>query len=609
MKNRLIIFFKHALFWLFFFLVIKIEFLLFHFEKSLEIGFIDCLRVLISGIKLDISATAYIMILPAVFIIIFPLGTQKLYKLWFKYYTLFLIILISLLCIIDLELYTHWGFRLDSTPLTYINTPGEMTASIELFVLIRQLILGAIMFAFFSIIYNRFIKQENHDIKIKGWKISTVFLIILGSLIIPMRGGLGIAPINTGSAYFHTNMYANHAANNLIWNLGYSMANLSSTDPDWSFMPEDQAKFEFNAMMEDEAVTESYINGKPNVIILILESFTSKVIAPLGGIDNITPNINRLCKEGILFNNFYANSDRSDKGIVSILSGYPSQPNLSIIKFPQKTQSLPGLNLSFKDNDYYSMFYYGGDIDFANFRSYFINMNYDNIISKDDFDESYYNSKWGVHDHILLERFSNDLKTSPQPFFSVAFTLSSHEPFDVPMDRVIEGKNQEDLYLNSIHYTDKCIGEFVNRCKAEEWWNNTIIVLISDHGSRHPGNSGIYREAKYRIPMIWLGGALNKKNIVIDNFGSQSDFPPTILNQFGFNSEAYTYSKDLMKESDKAFAFFAFNSGFGYFTENASIVYDLINNSPVISDGEKPDEGIQTAKAYLQVLSQDFVSR
>ena len=361
--------------------------------------------------------------------------------------------------------------------------------------------------------------------------------------------------------------------------------------------------------MQNSTVSEKLINERPNIIIVILESFTAKIIQPLGGMKNITPNLNSLAKEGILFTKLFASGDRSDKGLLSILSGYPSQPNVSIIKFPQKTQSIPGLNKDLKSVGYESSFYYGGDINFANFRSYFVNMGYDKIISMNDFDDSVYNSKWGVHDHILLERFSHDLNIASQPFFSVVFTLSSHEPFDVPMQKVIDGNSQESKFLNSAFYTDKCIGEFVKRCKSQSWWDNSLLIFISDHGNRHPGSSGVHEEEKYRIPMLWIGGAIKQKDITIDTFCSQSDMAKTLLNQLGISNNDYVFSKDILADSNNSFGFYTFNSGFGFFSDHTKIVYDLVSNYSIIEEGIQSEKNLTSAKAYLQILSRDFSLR
>ncbi|MFC2117818.1 LTA synthase family protein [Bacteroidota bacterium] len=609
MRKRITLYVYYAIYWLFFFIIIKIVFLCFHFSQSSEIGLIDCFRVLWHGLKLDISTTAYLLVIPTVFIIIFSYSGKKLYDLFFRIYTLFFLTVICFLCIVDLELYKHWGFRLDTTPLMYINTPVEMLASTEWFVILRQVFIGVIIFLVAWLLYRKLFHNKWKKLVNSDWKSSVAFLLILSFLIIPIRGGLGIAPINTGSVYFHNNMYANHAANNLIWNLGYSISKLDKVGKEWNFMEDSIAESRFRKLMKQSGSREEVISGKPNIIFIILESFTSKIIEPLGGKKGITPNFNKLADEGILFNNFFASSNRSDKGIVSMLSGQPALSESSIIKYPQKTQSLPGINKDLKTIGYNSAFYYGGEIDFANFRSYFINMGYDKIVSMDDFDESQYNSKWGVHDHILFDRFFNDLKEVKNPFFRVLFTLSSHEPFDVPMETVIKGNDDDSKFFNSAFYTDKCLGEFINKAKTQEWWDNSLIVIMADHGSRLPGNSRNHVTERYRIPMLWLGGALKSDKLTINKYCSQMDVATTVLGQLGIVNKKYKFGKDILLGDANSFGYYTFHNGFGILTDSTTVVYDLLNTYEVIKEGKNIKENLENGKAYLQLVNKDFTRR
>src|SRR5690606_4836434 len=273
----------------------------------------------------------------------------------------------------------------------------------------------------------------------------------------PIRGSFSVAPMNTGFVYFHNSKpFANHAAINVVWNFLYNVRKSANQDYPEKFFDKVKTQTLFDSLYTQSDSTISLLHtNRPNIILLILESFTADVIAPLGGLAHISPNINALCSEGILFDNFYSSGDRTDKGLISILSAYPAQPQTSIIKLPSKTQHLPQLNTYIKRLGYTTSFIYGGDIDFANFRSYLNTGGFDNITTVDDFDDDLYTSKWGVHDHHMLADALKELQSETQPFFKVILTLSSHEPFDVPMEPYIKGTDQESLFLNSCHYTDK----------------------------------------------------------------------------------------------------------------------------------------------------------
>ena len=421
-----------------------------------------------------------------------------------------ILILSSVIVISDLELYLNWGFRMDSTPLLYLTNPKEAMASTELWLEI-VLFLLTVGYVFLGIyVYNRLIKKRVLEIE-KSNLVSPLFLLLLtGSMILPVRGSLGIAPMNTGMVYFSENKFANHAAVNVVWNVMNSIVYMNNNEKTYDFMNDEIAERLTDQLNKKRGEGIKLLKKEnPNIVIIILESFSSKVVTELGGKWKAAPNFDELTQQGILFKHFYANGSRSDKGIVSVISGFPAQPTSSIIKTPNKTESLTSLFKSLESKSYSSYFYYGGNIDFANMRSYFINSGVDKIISIEDFNSKLNNSKLGVHDEYLFDRLYSDIVSHKGPFIKTVFTLSSHDPFDVPMQPIFKGTDRSTLYLNSIYYTDSCLGKFFADMKKTEVWNNTLFILVADHGSPRPGDSQNHDLAKFEIPMLWLGGVLN----------------------------------------------------------------------------------------------------
>ena len=151
-----------------------------------------------------------------------------------------------------------------------------------------------------------------------------------------------------------------------------------------------------------------------------------------GGQPNVAVNMDKFAKEGVLFSNFYGSSFRTDRGLASIISGYPGQPSTSIMKYPEKTDKLPSIPRSLKNAGYSLEYYYGGDADFTNMRSYLVSSGIEKIISDKDFPLSERTGKWGAQDHVLFQRLMKDLKEEKQeePFLKLVQTSSSHEPFE-----------------------------------------------------------------------------------------------------------------------------------------------------------------------------------
>ncbi len=349
-------------------------------------------------------------------------------------------------------------------------------------------------------------------------------------------------------------------------------------------------------------------SDSPNILFIILESFGNSLVGPLGGDSLTTPCLNELIKEGILFSNFYASGNRTDKALPAILNGYPAQPAVSIIKEPRKTQSLPSIVKIMNGLNYHSSFWYGGDINFANFNSFVIASGFHQIITMENFDPEDYNSKWGVHDHVLFEALKDSMKTMPEPFFRVVLTLSSHEPFEVPMDPVFKGKDDLTKFKNSVYYADRTVGDFIKWAKNTSWWKNTLVILVADHCRRNSLDEFVYSQEIFRIPMLWIGGAVSSGGLRIDKLGTQVDIPVTLLDQLDL-SGSFPFSRDLLGEETGSFAFYTFNEGFAFITDSSTVIYDHKLGRPVIKDGKDPEYAESAGKAFLQVLYDDYLRR
>ena len=306
--------------------------------------------------------------------------------------------------------------------------------------------------------------------------------------------------------------------------------------------------------------------------MILWESFSAQAVSALGGkSSDVVPEFEALVPEGILFTDFYANGERSDKGIVAILSGYPSLPKRSIVKIPAKSLKLPTISGHLNQNGYYTGYFHGGELEFANIRSYLLGAEFNTIIGKNSFSKSDMNSKWGAHDHVVLNRAFKDISKQPQPFFNMIFTLSSHEPFEIPTPARFPGSGLEGLYKSSLHYTDQSIGAFIQKAKKADWYGNTLIIILADHGHRLLDESPRYDKSRYHIPMLWLGGALAVRDTVMAKTFSQTDVAQTLLNQLNLESSAFIWSRDMFNPMSNPGAFYVYNDGVGFVNETSAI--------------------------------------
>jgi phosphoglycerol transferase MdoB-like AlkP superfamily enzyme len=345
---------------------------------------------------------------------------------------------------------------------------------------------------------------------------------------------------------------------------------------------------------------------RPNVVLIIMESFTSKLVEPLGGAPGVTPNFNRLCGEGILFSNIYSTDSRTDKGLATVLSGYPVLEAIPILKYPDKTQHLPFLSKDLMALGYQTAFHYGGDIDFANMRSYLVNGDFNRIVSESDFPAAEATGKWGIPDHLSFRRFLNDMRADTGRWFHVMLTISNHEPFEIPVKQKFGSDGLTERFHSSAWYADSCLGDFINQYKASGLWKNSVIIMIADHGVRIPDYSEVFEPRKFHIPLLMVGGAI-ERDTVVTKFGSQADIAVTLLHQLGVDTRHYLLGKDLLAPDAKSFAFYSFKNGVGLMTDTLSFGIDLTNGMFPFSTGPVPEDMAGLARAYQQFVYDNYL--
>jgi len=599
--------------WVIFFDLLRIVFLAYHLDKTKNLGFSTVISSFWYGLRMDMSVAAYILV-PVCLFVLLSLFIHFFRRLIiYKIYTFVVLLLIALISFFDLEIYNHWGFRIDASPLKFLTTPKEALASIShlplLFLSVIFIICYGLFFFCFRYILKRIFFQQQNKLRVIT---AAVLLLFVGLLIIPIRGGLQLAPLNQSSVYFSTNNYANHAAINASWNFLHSLVSKESSGKNpYQYLSVQRVKETVDSLYSGVSTNEQLIQFSPdtatNVIFIIWESFTEKAIHISINNKEVTPQFNRLKKAGIYFSNVYASGDRTNKGIPAILSGYPAMPNTTVIHSPGKAEKLRVLSQLFKEKGYQTPFFYGGEPEFANIKSYLLHGGFDPIVGKDDFDSKDMNSKWGAHDGVVMNRVFEDLNKSKKPFFATWLTLTSHEPFETPVSAIFNGSDHTTKFLNSLHYTDQVIGEFIEKCRKESWWNNTVMIITGDHG--HPLPESGSKADEFRTPMLWIGGALNKKAVIIDKVVSQLDIAAMLSKQVGLDAGNFPFSKNSLDPFTKAWAFFSFNNGFGFVDSSGRLVFDNVGKIPIKEDGNIGAKEIEAGKAMQQFVYDDFIRK
>jgi len=612
---------RYFLFWLLFFGLARALFLGYQHAATAQLPWATIAKIFGYGLRLDASAAAYVCLLPFLIFIIGSLFRRLPLQRLLNAYSVAIGLLLAFLITADLELYRAWGFRLDDTPLQYLNTPKEMAASagsapVGLLLGLLGALLGG-SWVLYKLLVGRLAS-------LPAWfgrrRAALVGLLYLALLVVPLRGGTQQIPVNQSDVYFSPAAFANHAALNAPWNLMSGLILRAGERPLPPFMPDSTARRlvasvyprAVGAPAPPDSTTALLTETRPNVLFIILESFTAKLVGSAGGEPGVTPTLDSLARTGVLFTNIFAAGERSQKGLVALLSGYPNQPITSIIKFPRKTEHLPHLCRSLAAAGYHSRYYYGGELAFANMKSYLQTAGYEQITERADFARADQNSKWGAHDGALFTRILRDLPpSSSQPFFVTAFTLSSHEPFEVPMKPKFPGTSEAALFRNSVHYADHTLGQFLRAARQQPWYAHTLLVLVADHGHQQPGDSPIQRPEKFHIPLLLAGGALRPeaRGRLVTTVGSQTDVAATLLHQLELPATAFTWSRDLLAPNPVSFAYYCFTNGFGAVSPAGTVTFDNVNRQVWDRDANIPDAQLQLGKAMEQVSLEDFARR
>lgn len=576
-------------------------------NRPLPLG--DLLQVVRHGMGLDASTAGYLLIVPFVLVWGSVWYPALRVKSFLRPYFILVSVLLSLICVADTSLYAFWKFKLDATIFNYMDAPKQAMASVSAGYVLARLfwvVLFAVLLAWGCIR----LTPKRFPALPMNWKmvVGNLGYILVGGLIfLAIRGGVGRSTMNIGNAYFSGDTYLNHAAVNPAFSLFYSWNKAEDFAGKYNYLDERRQAEVYAPLYpaSTEDVGRKLLKvGRPNVLIIILEGFGGDYVAELGGERDVAPNMSRLIREGIFFDNVYANSFRTDRGLVSALSGHVSYPTTSIMKLPAKSRDLPSIALTLAKAGYETDFLYGGDINFTNMRSYFTTTGYQHLTCDQDFSlQERTSSSWGAHDEYTFARLYDMIKARPaDALWHTGFlTLSSHEPFEVPYARL------DDKRLNSFAYTDHCLGEFVDKLKKLPVWDNLLVVCLPDHGSSSSLN--VTSPTFYHIPMLWLGGAISGPQTV-HTLMNQSDMPATLLGQLGLPHRDFKYSRNIFSEAyDYPFVYSTFSDGFMFMDATGVTVFDNAARKVVLSEPAPDVSREEKGKAILQTSYDELGGR
>lgn len=570
-----------------------------------------------NAIPLDISTASYILIIPFLISIVQVFYSHRWLNTLLFAYTIIILSLIAIITTAELGIYEEWKTKLHYKALNYISRPDEIYNSSDTFtffmligIFMLKIAIGSLLFI--KVFYSRIVDYKSSILA----KVCSILVIPI-LLFLGIRGGISEIPITQSKVYFSKHNFINIATVNTTYSF------LISTIENYKF--KDTNPFEYYDLKEakervvdihkvkNDTTISILKNNRPNIVILILESWSADLIESLGGKPGITPEFKKLEKEGILFTAFYASGNRSEQAMTSIFAGFPATPITAISHNLDKINGLPSLTKELEKEGYSTSYYFGGELMYGGIKSFITVSGFDVIKEMKDFDKSIPRGKLGIHDEYIFDIHLKELYKTTQPFFSSIFTVSTHSPYDQPMDDVISWastKNQNG-YLNSAYYTDKCLAEYLKKAKSQPWYSNTLFIIVADHSHDSYKHWPIYSKEYRKIPMLFYGDVIKDqfKGIKISRIGSQTDIAGTLLKQLNINTDSFFWSRNLLNPTTPEFAYYESNDGPGWVTTDGYMVYSNTVNDflELESEPSKQDSLIMNGKSYLQVLFQEFM--
>jgi phosphoglycerol transferase MdoB-like AlkP superfamily enzyme len=481
--------------------------------------------------------------------------------------------------VLELEFYQQFHTRLNSLVFEYLKEDRKTISSMiwngcpVLHYFSIWIGISILMICGFLWVNNQTLIVISSGIPQTSWFVRLlIFLPLLVVTAIGCRGTLRKGPpLRWGDAFHSTYLFANHLALNGFFTLIKAIIDVkrNRTRKRWlRFMPENEALAKTRELLlqknteltatPDQPIkrrhpANSVSPGIKNVVVILMESFSAQFIGALGKPGNITPEFNRLAQRGVLFDHFFSNGTHTHQGAFATLASFPNIPGFEyLMQQPQGATGFSGLASLLKKSGYQDLYVYNGDFAWDNQEGFFRNQGMTNFIGRFDYDNpEFVDPTWGVSDndmfnraHLELEKISGD-----KPFFAILQTLSNHLPFTIPEPLPIakvSGHGTLDGHLTALCYADWALGQFFAKAEQSPYYNDTLFVLLGDHGFCLPQQLTDIDLSRFHIPLLLLGPGLQ------DKFGArrttvatQVDVVPTIMGLLGKSFTHQCWGRDL----------------------------------------------------------------
>ncbi|NPA66198.1 MAG: sulfatase-like hydrolase/transferase [Epsilonproteobacteria bacterium] len=527
------------------------------------------------GLRIDSIVANMFLVIPLLLLAFSPKILSRFINVFLKYYFLFLIGYLIFIEIATFPFMAQYDVRPNYLFVEYLEYPQEVFSMIiadyKLELLIAFIIIGS--FGFFFL---RHYKGFESVFETPWWKRALLFLPLGALLFIGIRSSFGHRPANISDAMYSSNRILNEITKNSLYSVGYAIyANKEyekqNITKEYGKMPIDEAKKRFLSRLNIHSEDTKYflsrvepshfdIHHHKNIVIFIQESLGAQFVEALGGEKGITPHLNQLAQEGILFTQLYSNGTRSVRGIAGLVAGNFSIPGKGVVKRNKSQNDYFTLAKAVKPYGYHTSFIYGGESRFDNMKGWFLGNGFDEVIDEEKFKDPKFVGTWGVCDDEVVQRANKEFKKlyeQKEKFASVIFSTSNHTPFDFPKEKITPLKGEKlKSVKNAIKYADFAIGKLIELAKKEGYYKDTIFVIAADHNVRVYGDD-IVPVNMFHIPGVILGSDIKPQKY--STLSTQPDVLATTLDLAGIEAKTPIMGHSIFSDKKTDLSLMQFN--------------------------------------------------
>jgi len=497
------------------------------------------------GILFDFVATAIIFI-PIVVIELFPnkWRTSNMFKLVSG--SLFFSLLLSsvLLNIADVVYFQFTTSRITESTFTMLGFGNDLQQQLPSFLLDYWfLFLITLVLMSLSLFLYKRINRVQDDSKTQSWGKQSVIFVIGTGLIILLGRGTGLRPIEP----INTTAFVKDEKVNLVLNSAFTVVKSwgrSSLESKYYFN-EKELESIFNPI-QTVGRTSNQLN-KPNIVVLLLESFSVEYIAAINGEKEVnSPFLDSLISESLVYTNCYANGKKSLDAVPSVISSIPKLMEQEFITSNYATNTIESLPKVLNNLGYESAFFHGATNGSMNFDQFSNKVEFNHYFGRSEYnDESDFDGTWGIYDDKFFKWSVEQMTKMKAPFFSTIFSLSSHPPYSIPEEFKADFTGGKTKMHNSVKYTDFALQQFFNYAKSQEWYANTVFIITADH-TPASNTRQYYKEiGAMHIPLVFFSPSMialkGRNNDVV----GQIDIMPTILDLIGYKTPFFGFGKSI----------------------------------------------------------------